>query len=198
MEQKDRHSMTTTATQLMGTTRYLAPEVGQTGHSTASDMFSFGALCVEVLTCTAQASLPLAQQIAALPVPLQVLFRRLTAADPAQRPSAAELLLVPFFNSTQSHPCCICFEEFPRRSGIECRSARPAVQTDRKQMQDAKHQTQADSKNQVHFTCRECFTQHVATQAAQDLRLLRKRNGRVFCPACSSSGVSFSDAEVIV
>jgi hypothetical protein len=193
-ERKDSYS-TTTATQSMGTAGYIAPEVGSTGHSMASDMFSFGVLCVEVLA-SARDSLSLAQQIASLPVPLQALFHRMTAADPTQRPSAAELLLVPFFNSKQSRPCCICFEEFPRRNGIECKSALHAVQLDRKQTQDVKHQNRADSKNQVHFTCRECFTQHVATQAAQDLRLLGKRNGRIFCPACSNSGAPFSDAEV--
>ena len=98
----------TTTSIIVGSGASAAPELLTLGHSTASDMYSFGILMQRVLL---GAPSPEAQEI----------MKQLLSSDPAQRPSAGKLLLSPFFSSLPLlHRCIICFENFTSGDGVGC------------------------------------------------------------------------------
>jgi hypothetical protein len=101
--------VTTTCTRVVGTGKYVAPEVLQQGYSPASDMYAVGIILGELL----------AGQV--LNADDQRVVRQLQHRDPAQRPSAVALLQSPFFQPPRGD-CCICGESFPLREGSECRA----------------------------------------------------------------------------
>ena len=79
------------------------------------------------------------------------LLVRLLHADPKQRPVAAAALMEPLFRGLpRLRECCICMDEVPLETGLECGDAQP------------------------HFTCRSCLTTHVTVLAEEDLRKVGK------------------------
>ncbi len=107
---RPRRSELTGAGLLIGTPRYMAPELSRGGGdpSPRADVFSFGVLAYELLAgqkpfreppClsvlrrhTLEPALPLAEQVAGLPASLGVLLDRCLAFEPGERPTAAELV----------------------------------------------------------------------------------------------------------
>jgi hypothetical protein len=138
-------------TQILGTGQYVAPEVVRQGNSAASDMYAVGVILSEMLT-----GKPLSfQDKFDRNSQQQLVLQQLLHHDPAQRPSAATLLQSPFLRSLRD--CCVCGDSFPLFEGIECRG------------------------DGCHFLCSDCFNQHVLHQAGQDLRMIKKRDGRLMC-----------------
>ena len=151
-----------------------APELLQTGRSTsASDMFALGQT-VAVLSnaCTDGDSVGSAAEVADL-------VRVLTADAAKDRPSAdvaaAHAFFKPLleFRREQTSECCICMEVARLSDGALCAEG--------------------------HLTCNRCLDGYVQSCAGEELRLLREREGRVFCPKKGELGcgaAAFSDSEL--
>jgi hypothetical protein len=109
----------------------------------------------------------------------------LCSDEPAQRPTAAATLRHEFFRPVyqwqrdERRRCCVFAycggEPVALTNGVECSASAGA-----------------------HFVCRECFNTLVEKAATEDLRIIKKREGRLLCPECLVGGVStpFTDPEV--
>ena len=161
---------------------YTAPDVRSGGvHGQASDMYSFGVMSAQALAgnLVADPQTLLTPAHFSDPQELQLL-KRLLHPDPAQRPSAGQLLLEPLFRERMLS-CCICKDTFPYSRGLECQGTT------------------------THFMCGDCFSDFVADFSASDIRTLQIKKGKVrcspppppgvrchpasFCPSCSRNSL---------
>ncbi|KAJ1471677.1 hypothetical protein T484DRAFT_3500749 [Baffinella frigidus] len=151
-----------------------APELPQTGSTPASDMFALGKTVKELCdACTEGGSAASAAEVADL-------VRVLTADAAKDRPSAdaaaAHAFFKPLldFRREQTSECCICMDLVRHSEGALCAEG--------------------------HLTCRACLDGHVQNSAGEELRLLRAREGRVFCPnsggGLGCAAAPFSDSEL--
>ncbi|KAK3255561.1 hypothetical protein CYMTET_35261, partial [Cymbomonas tetramitiformis] len=158
-----------------GTQGYLAPEMGTTGATPATDVFAFGATLEVVTSSPARRSSDLIN-----------LLHCLQAEDPARRPSAAEACQHPYFAEVwawqheQARLCCVrgalsaCGGAQHRLSaGVEC--------------------TNRLSQG-AHFVCDRCLTGHVRRESD-------KAGGRVGCPCAQDpetecESCDYSDVEL--
>ena len=158
-----------------GTANFAAPELLQTGSTTASDMFALGKT-VETLrdACMDEGS----------PADVDEFVGILTREAPGARPSADEAAGHAFFRPLLQHrqaktsTCCIaafCGGQLLRQShGVVC--------------------------GEGHFTCKDCLEGHVQSLSNEELRLLRERDGKCLCPmrkgelGCTAG--PFSDPEL--
>ena len=198
---------TATVTRVVVGGQYSAPEVILRGHSRGSDMYAFGVMLAEALlgpdaikvapggqASSALVALSRPGVASRLDAEQRSLLARLLAADRSHRPSAAELLLSPFFRGRpRLRRCCICLESFPLGKGLECgRDVVAAPGAGSAADQDA-------GVRERHFTCADCFTQHVSCEASAELGAVRVRGGRVYCPKWSCRECvagPFSDGEI--
>ena len=115
---------------------------------------------------------------------LEAMVAALLSANPAKRPSAAQVLEMAFFvcasasSKEVARSCCItasdrCLEsKVPYDQGIVCQCG--------------------------HFTCKWCLVTHVRESVTCDLRVRETREGKVFCPfhPTSCSSPAFSDVQL--
>ena len=138
---------------------YTAPEVLQPGgeHSRASDVYSFGVLLAQAWADNFTE--PPATLLGRLGDAERSLLKLLLHPNPAQRPTIDQLLQHPLFREKpRVRACCICLEELPLSSGVQCGPG-------------------------GHFTCGECLAQHVAAFSKADVRTLQKAEAKVL--ACA-------------
>ena len=161
---------TATLMQAQGTEGFMAPELGVSPATAASDMYSFGRTLEAVVGDDAAG-----QELVAL----------LTADDPRRRPTAEEAIRHEYFSRAwawtreQRRTCCICLDaDVPLSTGIECTNTKGPV---------------------AHFVCSPCLAGHVREESAADLRLIAKRDARVFCPmrrAKECNACEYSDGDI--
>jgi serine/threonine protein kinase/predicted DNA-binding protein YlxM (UPF0122 family) len=104
-------SMTLSATNYVGTWEYMAPEVlsGSSKSSSASDIYAFGVVVFKAFTSPTQHIPPLmpSHDVPAFPSSFDAnlvdLLSKLLHRNPAERPSAEEVLIHPIFHSTSSN-----------------------------------------------------------------------------------------------
>jgi len=168
-----RVSSTRCATHVGFSPGFASPDLLSAGASPASDIFAFGEVVRLVTKLSAER---------------EVLVEQLKAADPARRPTAAQLLQHPFFDGIsawckdQTRRCCVMASErcdFGRADcrlseGLECAGQRS------------------------HFVCCDCFDKHVQALAEAPVSVHRRCEGHVFCPKHPSEcdGCHFADADV--
>ena len=174
-----------TTTQRVGFSRgFAAPELLHTGATTASDMYSLGA----VLRCLGEVLEGLG--LVGLEEDGARLADRLCSDEPAPRPRAAAALEDPFFapvfawQSAAERECCVMSSEqceFGARpcalaQGVECGSA----------------------AGEAHFVCDACFVECVRAFLKEDVRVQQLREGRMHCPKFPSEceGCAFADDRV--
>ena len=94
-------------------------------------------------------------------------------SDPAQRPTAAQLLQHPLFRERpRVRSCCVCLEEDVQLAeGPEC--------------------------TQGHFTCGACLGRYARAFAQADIRTLHKAEAKLHCKKLPTEcQAAFSDAQV--
>ena len=100
----------------------------------------------------------------------------------------------PFFRGRpRLRKCCICLESAPLGKGLECGRDVAAAPGE----WDSADQEAGICER--HFTCGECFTQHVLCEASAELGAVKLRAGRVHCPKWSCKECTagpFSDGEI--
>jgi hypothetical protein len=169
--------LATTRMVVGGTGGFEAPELLSTGSTPASDMFALGKTVAALsVACNDGASAASAAEVADL-------VRELTADAAKDRPSAdaaaAHAFFKPLlaFRREQTFECCIgahCTGLVRHSDGVLCAEG--------------------------HLTCSECLDGYVQSCAGEELRLLREREGRVFCPkkggGLGCGAAPFSDSEL--
>jgi len=137
-------------------------------------MFALGKTVAELLTaCIDGDSATSAAEVADL-------VRVLTAEGATDRPradaAAAHAFFKPLlaFRREQKSECCICMEVARHSDGALCAEG--------------------------HLTCNQCLDGYVQSCAGEELRKLREREGRVFCPkkvgGLGCGAAAFSDSEL--
>jgi serine/threonine protein kinase len=88
----------------------------------------------------------------------RALLKELLHQDPSKRPTAGQLLQHPLFRERPLlRKCCICFDDFPLASGLECALG-------------------------GHFTCSGCLEQHALAFSKADVGTLQKTEAKLRCP----------------
>ena len=130
----------------------MAPELGTSPATLASDMFAFGRT-LQVATLHVHST------------QVEDLLLRLTVDKPESRPTAEEAESHPYFvefwawRREKRCRCAICLDEdIPAEGGLEC--ANPGG---------------------PHFVCNGCLAKHVRNESQMELRLLAARVGLELC-----------------
>ena len=85
----------------------------------------------------------------------RIIVPQLLHKDPSKRPTARQTLTHPLFRERpQMRCCCICMEDLPLASGLECQQG-------------------------GHFTCSACLAQHALAFSQSDVRTLQKAQAKV-------------------
>jgi len=168
-----RVSSTHCSTRVGFSTGFASPDLLSTGASPATDVFAFGEV-VRLVTkqCPEQ----------------EALVQQLKAADPASRPTVAQMLQHPFFDAIwawgkdETRQCCVMASESCDFGNAACRLSE-GVEC---------------AGQRSHFICHGCFDKHVQALAEAPISARRSREGRIFCPKhpLECDGCHFADADV--
>jgi serine/threonine protein kinase len=166
-----------------------APELLQTGSTAASDMFAFGKTVESIKThCEDPSSsarrLEDEDLASRAPSATDEFIRELTATNPSDRPTAEDAIKYLFFQPVQAwrvtelRECSLLLDE-------TCVNGRVAL-------------TRGVECSHGHFVCNECLEKSTKMAESEEVKIRRKREGRIMCPYCLTQGrdVAFTDADL--
>lgn len=97
--------------------------------------------------------------------PLRELLDQLLSTQPQRRPSAEQVLGLPWVQSPPpSMQCGACLEHFVVTQGVLCGNRDSGV-----------------DGGASHFTCRECFSSYIQHLSTEDMGRVRARQGQAVC-----------------
>jgi len=160
----------TTTTKTRGTWGYIDPEVsnGSALASSASDMYAFGVTMGEMLIGKRLGTPSEVMREISFTDEQKRIITALVDPRGSMRPSALDLLQMPFFagGAMALRRCWNCGGRKASSEGVEC----------------------SNPNGHHHFTCNGCFDTYVKSQCSDEVRNIIKRSGRIRCPLSHGSG----------